>query len=120
MRYHYIRDFSQKATKAEVYVCDHPVYSKCTLYRIEDRGLAVIQQKFDPKFKATIWKDIDACLVDAVYDQPGFIDFLDRNAACPDENGLYPTVTLRNIMWELRMKPLHRQRWETGFNRAIV
>ena len=32
----------------QIYICDHSVYSRCTLYRIEENGLAVIQQLFDP------------------------------------------------------------------------
>ena len=35
-------------------------------------------------------------------------------------NGLYPTVTIRQIMWQLRMKPLPRKRWETYFDRKEI
>lgn len=42
----------------------------------------------------------------------GFMSFFEENAAEPDENGLYPTVTARKIMWKLRMKPLKKEYWE--------
>ena len=37
---------------------------------------------------------------------------------CTD--GLYPTVTIRQIMWALKMKPIQRQRWETCFDRRDI
>ena len=37
---------------------------------------------------------------------------------CTD--GLYPTVTIRQIMWALKMKPIQRQRWETCFDRREI
>ena len=35
-------------------------------------------------------------------------------------DGLYPTVTIRQIMWALKMKPIQRQRWETCFDRRDI
>ena len=32
-------------------------------------------------------------------------------------DGLYPTVTIRQIMWGLKMKPLNREPWETTFDK---
>lgn len=32
----------------------------------------------------------------------------------------YPTVTIRQIMWALKMKPIKRERWETVFDRRDV
>lgn len=31
-----------------------------------------------------------------------------------------PTVTIRQIMWALKMKPIQRQRWETCFDRREI
>ena len=39
----------------EIYICDHPVYSRCTLYQIDKKGLAVIQQRYDSETKKTWW-----------------------------------------------------------------
>ena len=119
MRYHYDKPIIYLSLYGETYECNHPVYSKCTLYKTEDKGLAVIQQRFDPKNKATYWDEIDPWLTDALYLHPKFEDFfIKRAGTCTD--GLYPTVTIRQIMWALRMKPMTRERWETYFDRKII
>ena len=93
------------------YHCNHPVYSKCTLYKIDNRGLAVIQQRYDAETKTTWWSEIDPWLTDALYLHPRFKKFFDERAA-ENNGGLYPTVTIRQIMWALKMKPIKRERWE--------
>ena len=35
-------------------------------------------------------------------------------------DGLDPTVTIRQIMWALKMKPIKRERWETVFDRRNI
>ena len=99
--------------------CDHPVYSKCTLFKIDDKGLAVIQQRYDNNSKRTWWGEIDPWLTDSLYLHPRFKSFFDKRAGeC--KNRLYPTVTIRQIMWALKMKPLQRERWETCFDRKDI
>lgn len=72
-------------------MCDHPAYNSCTLFEIGEKGLAVIQQRFDPDTKSTFWTEVDAWLTDALYLHPKFKGFFDSRAgACT--NGLYPTV----------------------------
>ena len=84
-----------------------------------DRGLAVIQQQFDHSDKSTKWTEIEPWLTDALYLHPKFKDFFDkRSGECTD--GLYPTVTIRQIMWALKMKPIPRERWETCFDRRVI
>lgn len=39
-----------------VHICDHPVYDKCTLFKMGEKDLAVIQQRFDQKTKLTTKK----------------------------------------------------------------
>ena len=102
-----------------VYICDHPVYSRCTLYADKEKGLAVIQQRYDPETKHTYWSEIDAELQDEIYLQKGFFLYFQEHSKEP-ENGIYPTVTLRQLMWALRMKPLPKQRWETVFDRKDI
>ena len=46
MRYHYEIPTICVPVYGESYICDHPVYSKCTLYKIGNKGLAVIQQRY--------------------------------------------------------------------------
>lgn len=47
------------------------------------------------------------------YEKPAIYSSL-YGDKCTD--GLYPTVTIRQIMWALKMKPLPRERWETCFD----
>lgn len=103
----------------ESYSCDHPIYNNCTLFKIDNRGLAIIQQRFNPETKNTYWDAIDPWLTDDLYLHPKFQEFFDQRAD-EDTDGLYPTVTIRQIMWGLRMKPMIRERWETYFDRKIV
>lgn len=118
MRYHYEKPDVYMSMYGDVYSCDHPVYDKCTLFKIENRGLAVIQQRVDSD-KKTWWGDIDPWLTDVLYLHPKFKQFFDERAGeCRD--GLYPTVTIRQIMWALKMKPIQRNRWETCFDRRDI
>lgn len=118
MRYHYEKPRIYSSMYGSVYICDHPVYNSCTLYKIGTKGLAVIQQRCDEN-KRTWWSEIDPWLTDNLYLHPGFkVFFEDRSGECTD--GLYPTVTIRQIMWALKMKPVKRERWETYFDRKEV
>lgn len=119
MRYHYEKPDIYLACYGETYVCSHPVYDKCTLFTIGSHGLAVIQQRYDEVTKRTWWDEIDPWLIDNLYLHPRFKRFFDgRSGKCTD--GLYPTVTIRQIMWALKMKPLKRERWETYFDRKDI
>ena len=119
MRYHFERPEFYTAQYGKLYICDHPVYSRCTLYRIGENGLAVIQQRFDEKTKRTWWGEIDAWVNDAIYIRPGFRKLFDERGG-PCQMGLYPTATVRQVMWALKMKPLPKERWETTFDRRDI
>ena len=81
-----------------------------------NKGLAVIQQRFDKNTKKTWWTEIDPWLVNDLYLNDGFKAYFDEHAKeCTD--GLYPTVTTWQIMWALKMKPIPWQQWETVFDR---
>lgn len=103
----------------EVYECDHPVYSRCTLFKIGLKGLAVIQQRRDMATKHTWWGEIDPWLIDELYLHPRFKTIFDLRAG-ESVNDLYPTITIRQLMWALKMKPLKRERWETCFDRKDI
>lgn len=119
MRYHYKKPDIYLSIYGSTYECDHPVYSTCTLFKIGNKGLSIIQQRYLAKAKATYWDQIDPWLNDALYFHPKFKQFFDeRSGECKD--GLYPTVTIRQIMWALKMKPLKRERWETYFDRKEI
>lgn len=119
MRYHYDKPDVYSSMYGETYICDHPVYNSCTLYKIKNRGLAVIQQRYNKDTKTTYWTEIDPWLTDTLYSSSGFIEFFnDRSGEI--NNGLYPTVTVRQLMWALKMKPIKRERWETCFDRRSI
>ena len=119
MRYHYEKPSIYLSMYGNTYICNHPVYTRCTLYTIGDQGLAVIQQRYDPKTKTTYWNELDPWLTDDLYLHPRFRKFFnDRAGTCTD--GLYPTVTIRQMMWALKMKPLPKERWETCFDRKDI
>lgn len=119
MRYHYEKPAVYFSMYGKTYICEHPVYSKCTLFLIEDKGLAIVQQRFDKDTKKTWWSEIDPWLTDILYLHPKFKDFFnERSGEATD--GLYPTVTIRQIMWALKLKPMQRERWETCFDRRNI
>lgn len=119
MRYHYEKPSIYLSKYGTTYECDHPVYSSCTLFKINEKGLAIIQQRTDISTKTTWWSEIDPWLTDELYLHPRFKGFFDERAG-EIANGLYPTVTIRQIMWALKMKPLKRERWETCFDRRDI
>lgn len=119
MRYHYEKPAIYLSMYGSIHTCNHPVYDKCTLYKIGDKGLAVIQQRYDAETKATWWTEIDPWLTDTLYLHPKFKKFFDeRSGECINE--IYPTVTIRQIMWALKLKPIPRERWETCFDRRDI
>lgn len=119
MRYHYEKPLHYSSVYGTRHCCNHPVYDSCTLYLIGQRGLAVIQQRFDRATKSTWWSEVDPWLTDSIYMHPKFKSFFDeRSGTCTD--GLYPTVTIRQIMWALKLKPIKRERWETVFDKRYI
>ena len=119
MRYHYEQPRVYISMYGETYECNHPVYSHCTLFKMDSRGLAVIQQRYNSEDKSTRWGPIDPWLTDELYLHPKFKEYFDERSG-EVVNGLYPTVTIRQIMWSFKMKPLKRERWETCFDRKDI
>ena len=119
MRYHYEKPHTYLSIYGKIYICDHVIYDRCTLYEIDGNGLAVIQQRFNPNTKESWWGEIEPWLTNDLYLNKGFRKYFNKRAGkC--ENGLYPTVTIRQIMWALKMKPLPKERWETVFDRRDI
>lgn len=119
MRYFYQKPEFYTPIYGELYKCNHEVYSYCTLFKDEHRGLAVIQQRFNRAQKTTKWGSIDPWIANDLYLSKGFQEYFDKNAGV-SINGLYPTVTVRQIMWALKMKPLKKEKWETVFDHKFV
>lgn len=119
MRYHYEKPAIYLSKYGTTYSCDHPVYNECTLFQVGDKGLAVIQQRFDADTKSTWWGEIDPWLTDTLYLHDRFKEYFEaRSGECTD--GLYPTVTIRQMMWALKLKPIPKERWETCFDRRDI
>ena len=120
MRYHTDKPtYFRPARHAMPYTCGHPVYSTGTLYFHDDLGLVVIQQRYDPNTKHTWWGELDNWLIEEIFDQPEF-EALFRKYARKRERDIFPTLTVRQVMWALRMKPLKKQPWETCFDRKPI
>lgn len=119
MRYHYEKPIIYFSKYGHTYRCDHPVYNNCTLFKIGEKGLAVIQQRYESTNKSTTWTEIDPWLTDMLYLHPGFKEFFDKRSGSATD-GLYPTVTIRQIMWALNIKPIKRECWETYFDRKDI
>lgn len=119
MRYHYEKPTMYSAMYGDTYVCNHPVYNVCTLFKINEKGLAVIQQRYDPDTKTTYWSSIDPWLDDELYLHEKFESFFNERAGKPID-GLYPTVTIRQNMWGLKIKLLPRERLKTCFDRRFI
>ena len=119
MRYHFEKPAIYSSMYGDTYACNHPAYNTCTVFKMGRRGLAVIQQRFDNTTKRTWWSEIDPWLTDALYLHPKFKELFDeRSGECMDN--IYPTMTIRQLMWALKMKPLPKERWETCFDRKHI
>lgn len=119
LRYHYEKPSIYLSTYGDTYECNHPIYDRCTLFKMDSKGLAVIQQRHDSVDKITWWSEIDPWLTDDIYLHPKFKEYFDSRSSEPVD-GLYPTVTIRQIMWALKLKPIQRERWETCFDRKEI
>ena len=119
MRYHIQCPEVNIAIFGEIYTCDHPVYSSCTLFRRKNRGLAVIQQYFDPETKHSWWAHIEPWIANEIYLSPKFPEYFEKYAS-DQNNGIFPTVSMRQIMWALRIKPIPRKPWETLFDHCPI
>lgn len=93
------------------YACKHPLYRYCTLYSKGDIGLAVVQQRYDPKSRHTWWGPIDVKLVNDIYYQELFEKVFTQRAG-KSVDGIFPTISIRKLMYALRMKPLQKELWE--------
>lgn len=121
MKYHTeVSDIEKEmlAPIGKLYYCNHPIYDMCTLYKLSDgRGIAVIQQ-YRCYEKLTYWSNLECWLSNKIARNVSLRSFLEKNAKLP-KNGLYPTYTVRQLMWALRMKPLKKEPWETVFDHKI-
>lgn len=114
--YHISSNRSERIDCARLYKCDHPLYKRCTLYFIDGKGLAVVQQRFSEKEKVFWWGPIDPWLISDIYTQEAFMNEFTRLARDADDNGIFPTIEVRKLMYAVGLKPLKKQYWEKGFS----
>lgn len=122
MRYYYEKDTNYiSRNNSFTTICEtNNLFSRYTLYIIGEKGLGVIQQRFNPINKYTYWTEVDAGLDFDIYYHPRFKEYFDEHSGVKNDNDGYPVVPVRKIMWALRMKPLKKERWETVFDRQFV
>lgn len=119
MRYHYQKPDIYLSMYGELYICNHPVYDRCTLFTIGNKGLAVIQQRFSADTKKS-HMDRGRFMADRLFIFTSKIQGIFRQPIRRVYGRIIPTVTIRQIMWALKMKPIQRQRWETCFDRREI
>jgi hypothetical protein len=101
--------------RTDIYCCNHPQYSKCSLLKIGEIGLAIVQLRFNSGTKHYWWGEVDSDIIALLYVNPGIKPYILSNGDKADTNGLYPTVNIRRLMWALRMKPIKKEPWENTF-----
>jgi len=74
--------------------------------------VCINHEHFNEKTKVRWWGTIEPWLASDIYLNDNFKNIFDQHANEADNRGIYPTITLRKIMWALRMKPLQREYWE--------
>ena len=91
----------------------HPLYNSCRLLKTDKyTGLAIVQKRFNSKLKVFFYNAPDSWVMDEILKNPNFADYVFEHAdKCT--NALYPTVTVRQVMYALKMKPLKKEDWET-------
>lgn len=89
MRYHYEKPNIYLSMYGKVYFCNHPVYHCCTLFQIGEKGLAVIQQRFDGKTKSTWWGEVDPWITDDLYLHPLFKKYFDMRSGSPSKGSFF-------------------------------
>jgi len=112
MRYFTEKPDRATTTRMYTYSCNHPLYSECSLIKLGDAGLAIVQRRFNKKQKVFWYGPVESWLIDEIQTHSKFQSYFESKCGkCKD--GLYPTVTVRQIMWALKMKPLKKAWWES-------
>lgn len=81
MRYHCKKPEIYSTIYRVTYRCNHSVYDTCILFKINDKVLAIIQQRYNSSNKTTYWTNIDPWLVDELYLHTKFEEFLIQELA---------------------------------------
>ena len=79
----------------------------------------MIQQRYVERNKHTYWSEIDPWIANCLYLNPQFAALVNERGKEPVD-GLYPTITVRQAMWAVKMKPLKKLQWETVFDHKDI
>lgn len=109
MRYH--REENKDISYSDARL-SHPLYSKSTVFKLDDIGLSVVRLHFNEKTRLFWWDAVDLFLAHEIATHPDFKKYLEKHGDKVDAKGFYPTVNVRKVMWALRMKPLKKEWWE--------
>ena len=112
MRYFYEFNKPNIPLYGKIFTNPNAYFRSATLYLAKGKGLCVIQQHYDRKNKCFYWSNLEYSLANDIYLNAGFKAYFDKYATATDARGLYFTVSVRRIMWALRMKPLKKEEWE--------
>ena len=119
MRYYTERPDGAKPHSIYFQRSSHPLYNSCRLCRISDEeGLAIVQLRFNPNLKVFWYDAPDSWIMDELLKHPGFSNYVFEHAdECKDD--VYPTVTVRQVMYALKMKPLKKEWWERSLSDGL-
>jgi len=112
MRYYYEKPDHYERGYGQHYICKDAYYRDGTLFLRDDKGLVVIQERYSQMSKSFWWGKIDEWLAYDIYHHDHFWFVFERFAEEASEDGTYPVISVRKMMWELRMKPLRKEWWE--------
>ena len=84
---------------------NHPIYQYGTLFEQDGKGMIFVQKRF--RKKCCYWDAIDPWLANDIY-FPSYFAEKSREIN-------FPIVSVRTVMWALRMKPLPKEFWEEYF-----
>lgn len=96
---------------SKTFKCNHPLFDYATLYKSDIFGLLVIQKRFNKNLKAMFWGPIDPWLSNDIFEEHGFNDVFNKLSGV-EEDGMYPIIEVRKLMYELGMKPMKKEIWE--------
>lgn len=115
MRYFYEEGPGDGQTHGSMFIANHPMFRRATLYFEDGIGLLVVQQYYNPITRKCWWDMVEQRLADDIFLHENFKEFFKKHAK-PIKNGRFPIVQVRKMMWEMRMKPMQKEAWESWFS----
>ena len=112
MKYYYERPKTWTIS-GDIYRTNNPLFNKATLFKQGRVGLLVIQLRFNPTTKHMWWSNIDPWIASDICKNDRFKEVFEKFASEKIPGGDYPIIQLRKLMWELRIKPLKKEFWES-------